>query len=186
VDTEAAQRLSRELGAELGIEIAPTSDPGESLRRSDVCVTCTTSRRAFLKSEDVPAGLFLAAVGADSEDKQELDPAILGRARLVVDSREQCATIGELHHALEHGAYGSASDAAELAEVVVGAKPRRQSAEEVTVFDSTGVALEDVAAAAAAYEDALRSGRGQAWPIAGSPPRPEALRDEPPLLMDLG
>jgi ornithine cyclodeaminase/alanine dehydrogenase-like protein (mu-crystallin family) len=168
VDPAAAERFARELAAELGLEIAPTTAPAEALRRTDVAVTCTTSRSAFLRGEDVPAGLFLAAVGADAPEKQELDPAILRAGRLVVDSREQCATIGELHHALEQGIFATASEAAELAEVVAGAKPGRQSPEEVTVFDSTGVALEDVAAAAAAYESALRAGRGQSWDVSGS------------------
>ena len=186
LDPEAAKRLSRELQGELGIEIVPTADPGRILRQCDVAVTCTTSRRAFVKSEEVPPGLFLAAVGADSAGKQELEPEILGRGRLVVDSRDQCATIGELHHALQVGVCRSVSDVAELAEVVAGTKPGRQTLEEVAVFDSTGVALEDVASAAAAYEEAVRMGRGQVWPIAGSTRRIEAAREEPPLLMDLG
>jgi ornithine cyclodeaminase/alanine dehydrogenase-like protein (mu-crystallin family) len=157
----AAERFARELAPVLGIEITPTLEPGPALRRADVAVTCTTSRRAFLREEDVPPGLFLAAVGADASDKQELDPAILGVGRLVVDSREQCATIGELHHALEQAVLESPAEVAELAEVVVGAKPGRQSREEIAVFDSTGTALEDVAAAAAVYEAAVRTGRGQ-------------------------
>jgi alanine dehydrogenase len=159
----AAERFSHELAPTLGLEITPTAEPGSPLRQSDVCVTCTTSRRAFIRDEDVPPGLFIAAVGADSPDKQELDPTILTRARLVVDSLAQCATIGELHHALEVGMNGLPLEAAELAKVVVGAKPGRQSPEEVTVFDSTGIALEDVAAAAAVYERAIDTDRGQLW-----------------------
>src|SRR5262249_56709160 len=103
----------------------------------------------------------------------------------VVDSREQCATIGELHHALDRGIFRSPSEAAELAEVVVGTRPGRQSRDEITIFDSTGVALEDVAAAAAAYEEALRSGRGQPWDVAGAPRRSNGP-DHSALLMDLG
>ena len=171
-DAAAAERFARELAPELRLEIAPTTDPGAALKRADVAVTCTTSRRSFLRRKDVPRGLFLAAVGADAADKQELDPAILRAARLVVDSREQCATIGELHHALEGGVFASASEAAELAEVVAGTKPGRCSRDEIAVFDSTGVALEDVAAATAAYESALRAGRGQTWDVSGSMPPP--------------
>ncbi|HYX19552.1 MAG TPA: ornithine cyclodeaminase family protein [Thermoanaerobaculia bacterium] len=162
----AAERFARELAPALGLEVETVSDTGAALRQADVAVTCTTSRRAFLRREDVPPGLFLAAVGADAADKQELDPAILSAARLVVDSREQCATIGELHHALDQGAIASAAEAVELAEVVAGTKPGRSSLEEIAVFDSTGVALEDVAAAAAVYEEAVRTGRGRAWAVA--------------------
>jgi len=168
-DTEpaAAERLARDLAPALGVEITPVLEPGPALRQADVAVTGTTSRRAFLRREDVPPGLFLAAVGADASDKQELDPGILGLGRLVVDSREQCATIGELHHALERGVLASPADVAELAEIVVGTKPGRRSREEIAIFDSTGIALEDVAAAAAAYEEAVRTGRGQTWIAAG-------------------
>jgi ornithine cyclodeaminase/alanine dehydrogenase-like protein (mu-crystallin family) len=185
VDAAAAERFARELASELGIEVAPAADPGAALRRADVAVTCTTSRRALLRSGDVAPGLFLAAVGADAPEKQELDPAILGAGRLVVDSREQCATIGELHHALEEGVVASASEAAELAEIVVGAKPGRQSSEEISIFDSTGVALEDVAAAAAVYESALRAGRGQTWDVSGTP-RPTTHGDYSRFLVDPG
>jgi ornithine cyclodeaminase/alanine dehydrogenase-like protein (mu-crystallin family) len=184
-DAAAAELLARELAPVLGIEIVATSDPGAALRRADVAVTCTTSRRGFLRREDAPAGVFLAAVGADAPEKQELDPSILRAGRLVVDSRKQCATIGELHHALEEGVVASASEAAELSEIVAGAKPGRRSAEEVAVFDSTGVALEDVAAAAAAYESALRARRGQAWDLSGTA-RPTNRGDYSRFLVDPG
>jgi alanine dehydrogenase len=184
-EADVALRFTRELEPALGIEVVPVSDPGPALRRSDVAVTCTTSRRGFLPADDVPPGLFLAAVGADAPDKQELDPDILGRCRLVVDSTEQCATIGELHHALERGVVAPAAEVVELAEVVAGTKPGRQSSEEVIVFDSTGVAIEDVAAAAAVYEEALRNGRGRTWEVNGST-RQDTGFDHSPLLLDLG
>ncbi|HEX4440923.1 MAG TPA: ornithine cyclodeaminase family protein [Thermoanaerobaculia bacterium] len=184
-DAPVAERFARDLAPALGIEIATAPDPGVALRCSDVAVTCTTSRRAFLRREDVPPGLFIAAVGADAPEKQELDPEILRTCRLVVDSRDQCATIGELHHALEQGILGSPAEATELAEVVVGKKPGRQSREEIVVFDSTGIALEDVAAAAAAYEDASRAGRGQTWDPSEST-RPTKGGDYSRLLLDPG
>jgi ornithine cyclodeaminase/alanine dehydrogenase-like protein (mu-crystallin family) len=184
-DAGAAERFVEELSPALGIAIVPVREPGAALKRADAAVTCTTSRRAFLRREDIPAGLFLAAVGADASDKQELDPTILRAGCLVVDSREQCATIGELHHALAQGVFDSPAEAAELAEVVAGAKPGRQSRDEVAVFDSTGVALEDVAAAAAAYSTALRTGRGQTWDLSGATAPPSA-RDYSRFLVDPG
>lgn len=185
LDTAASERFAEELAPSLGIEIRTTDEPGPALRKSEVAVTCTTSRRAFLGRADVPAGLFLAAVGADAPDKQELDPEILRTGRVVVDSREQCATIGELHHALAQGIVDSPADAVELAELVAGVKPSRQSRDEITVFDSTGVALEDVAAAAAAYESALRAGRGDEWDVSGAARSPNAL-DYSRFLVDPG
>jgi ornithine cyclodeaminase/alanine dehydrogenase-like protein (mu-crystallin family) len=81
---------------------------------------------------------------------------------VVVDVLDQCASMGDLHHALAAGALRRESVHAELADVVTRRRPGRRSAEEITVFDSTGTALEDVAAAAVVYENAVAAGRGLA------------------------
>jgi ornithine cyclodeaminase/alanine dehydrogenase-like protein (mu-crystallin family) len=125
-----------------------------------VCVTCTPARRAFLSRADVRAGTFVAAVGADSQGKQELEPALVASATLVVDLLEQCAEIGELQHALAAGLMKRTDVHAELADVVAGRRPGRTRADEITVFDSTGTALQDVAAAVVVYEKARATGRG--------------------------
>ena len=109
---------------------------------------------------DVLPGTFLAAVGADSAGKQELEPAILARGKVVADSIDQCVEIGELQHAISGGFLRREDVYAELAEIVDGVKPGRTSDDEITVFDSTGTALEDVAAAAAVYEKAVERSRG--------------------------
>jgi ornithine cyclodeaminase/alanine dehydrogenase-like protein (mu-crystallin family) len=114
----------------------------------------------LLGREHVAPGSFVAAVGADNENKQELDAALMAAATVVVDSLEQCATIGDLHHALAQGLLSKADVHAQLAEVVAGRKPGRRSADEITIFDSSGVAIEDVAAAAVVYEKAVGAGRG--------------------------
>lgn len=159
-DEAVARAYARELSDELGIEITPARDLASAVRDSDVCVTCTPSRAVFLMREHVRPGSFVAAVGADSPDKQELEPRLLAEAVLVVDVLEQCASIGELHHALAAGVLTRAAVHAELAEVLTGRRPGRQSDQEITIFDSTGTALQDVAAAAVVYEKAVESGRG--------------------------
>ncbi|TMB73020.1 MAG: hypothetical protein E6J46_15650 [Chloroflexi bacterium] len=108
----------------------------------------------------VARGCFIAAVGADNEHKQEIDPALFRAARVVVDSLEQCATIGDLHHALDAGVMTRGEVHAELGEIVAGRKPGRQSESEIILFDSSGVALGDVAGAAVVYERALERGGG--------------------------
>ncbi|MFL5370951.1 MAG: ornithine cyclodeaminase family protein, partial [Myxococcales bacterium] len=105
-------------------------------------------------------GIFVAAVGADSPEKQELDPALLASAKVVVDSLDQCAQIGELHHAIEAGSMRREDVHAELGDIVAGRKRGRTDDEEITVFDSTGTAVEDVAAAASVYAAATRLRRG--------------------------
>jgi alanine dehydrogenase len=160
LEEATAQAFARELSAELSFEITPTRDHVGAVRGSDVCVTCTPSRAPFLLRDHVVPGTFVAAVGADSSDKQELDPRLMAEATVVVDVLDQCAAIGDLHHALEAGILTRESVHAELAEVVTGRKPGRRSDQEITVFDSTGTALEDVAAAVVVYEKALAAGGG--------------------------
>jgi alanine dehydrogenase len=160
VDAARAARFAEELSAELGLDVRPTADLARSVRASDVCVTCTPSRSFFVRSEDVSPGTFLAAVGADSPEKQELDPRLVASAKLVADIREQCAKIGELHHALAEGLMAVENVHAELGEIVAGKKPGRESDNEIIVFDSTGTALQDVAAAAVVYEKAVGAGAG--------------------------
>ena len=84
----------------------------------------------------------------------------MARSKIVCDILEQCAVMGDLHHALDAGAVTRANVHAELGEIVAGKKPGRESREEVTIFDSTGTALQDVAAAAFLYEKAQRDGSG--------------------------
>jgi alanine dehydrogenase len=168
-DAEAARAegLCRSLSAEPGLSASVALELPAALRGAELIVTCTPSRRPLIAADEVAPGSFVAGVGADNPEKQELDPRLLARGRVVVDSLEQAAAIGELHHALQAGAVRREDVAAELWEVASGRKPGRVSDEEITVFDSTGVAIEDVAAAALVYERALTSGLGLRLALAG-------------------
>jgi alanine dehydrogenase len=168
LDGASAEDFARDLSGELGLEIVATRDHAEAVRGSDVCVTCTPSRAPFLLREHVAPGTFVAAVGADSPDKQELDPWLMAAAVVVVDVLEQCASIGELHHALAAGALAPEAVHAELADLVTGRKPGRQSRDEITIFDSTGTAIQDVAAAAIVYEGATAAGLGLGVELGGT------------------
>jgi alanine dehydrogenase len=165
-DRVRARRFAAEMAAELSFEVIPIDELRSAVRDSDVCVTCTPAREPVLHQEVVPPGMFVAAVGSDSPDKNEIDAQLLARSTVVVDVLDQCAEIGDLHHALRAGIMTAADVHAELADLVVGAKPGRTSREEITVFDSTGTALQDVAAAATVYENAIARGRGVRWNLA--------------------
>ena len=156
-DQNASERFASEFSDRF-IEIISTKNLRDAVRQSDICVTCTPSRKAFLRPDDLAPGIFIAAVGADSEEKQELDPEVLAQSKVVVDNLEQCAKIGELHHALDAGLMTRNDVHAELGEVIAGLKPARESADEVIVFDSTGTGIQDVAAAAVVYENAIKNG----------------------------
>lgn len=155
-----AERFAVETSADLDIAVSVATDPGRAVRRSDVCVTCTPARKHFLKADDVPSGMFLAAVGADSPEKQEIDPRLLRGNTVVVDLLEQCAEVGELHHALQEGIITRHDVYAELGQIVAGEKPGRRADDEIIIFDATGTALQDTASAAAVYENAVSAGRG--------------------------
>jgi alanine dehydrogenase len=154
-DYETARKFAEEMTTESNICVEAVKDLASATRQSDIIVTCTTSRSPFLELKDVMAGTFIAAVGADSEDKQELHPALLAASKVVTDLTEQAITIGELHHAISTRVMTRAQVHAELGEVIAGTKPGRTSENEIIIFDSTGMALQDVAAAAIVYERAI-------------------------------
>ena len=159
-DRDAARAYAAEMSAGRDIVVVPAADHRSAARGADVIVTCTPSRTPVLSRADVDGGTFVAGVGADSEDKSELAPDLLAASTVVTDLLDQCARIGDLHHALAAGAMRIEDVHAELAEVVSGRRAGRTRADEVTVFDSTGTALEDVAAAVAVYERGLAAGAG--------------------------
>ncbi len=156
---ERSREFARTMSDELDIEVIATDDISPAVSLSDICITCTPSKTPFLKERHLHPGLFVAAVGADSPDKQELDAEVLIASTVVVDLLEQCAHVGELHHALDAGMLESAVSA-ELSEIVAGKKQGRASRDEVIVFDATGTALQDAAAAATAYNRAKLTGVG--------------------------
>jgi alanine dehydrogenase len=157
---EQAQVFARELASDLKVPITPVNDLAIHARQSDICVTCTSSEQPLLGSAEVRAGTFIAAVGADNPHKQEIHPSLLGKSKIVCDVLEQCAVMGDLHHALEAGVVHRADVYAELGEIVAKKKPGRESDQEIIIFDSTGMALQDVAAAAMLYEKAQRKNAG--------------------------
>lgn len=159
-DRPRAQRYASEMTAELGIEVVAIDGYRDAARQSDIIVTCTTSREPLLSVGDVSAGTFIAAVGADNEQKQEIAPDLLASSTLVADVLDQCALIGDLHHALDAGVMSREDVHAELTDVVGGRKCGRSTDDEIIIFDSTGTALEDVAAASIVYERAISRGVG--------------------------
>jgi ornithine cyclodeaminase/alanine dehydrogenase len=160
---ERARAFALEMSRELGIEVTPADDLGAALAQSDICVTCTPAKAPFVRRADVPPGMFIAAVGADSPDKQELDADLVAASTVVADLRDQAVRVGEVHHAIAGGLMSAGQVAAELGEILTGKAAGRTSAEEIVIFDSTGTALQDVAAAAAVYARACAVGAGMEW-----------------------
>jgi alanine dehydrogenase len=162
VDAAAAASFATEIAETSSLSGRTSNDPAAALAGADVCVTCTTSTEFLVHRGMVRAGTFVAGVGVDNEEKRELAPDLLRAAKVVTDMRDQCARIGDLHHAISAGAMTANDVHADLADVVAGKKPGRESDSEITIFDSTGIALQDVAAAIAIYENAAGVSAGSA------------------------
>lgn len=166
LDRQRADAFARQMHDETGLEVISVDDFSAASLLSRVVVTCTSARRPFLRRDHVRPGTFIAAVGADNDDKQELDVELMAHARVVVDLLDQCAGIGELHHALEAGAMDRGDVVAELANIVSGKMKPDFAGDDIVVFDSTGSAIQDVAAAGIIYERARSANVGSTMTFA--------------------
>ena len=165
-DSDRAGAFVDQTTKETGIEILSVDDFADATPRSQVIVTCTPSRTPFLARRHVAPGTFIAAVGADNDDKQELETDLLAHSKVVVDLVDQCAELGELHHALDAGTMSRADVVAELGAIVARTERPSFSSDDVIIFDSTGSAIQDVAAAGVIYERAKSGDIGLAMEFA--------------------
>lgn len=152
---EALQKLAA-VAADLGLpfEAVPLDRLGAG---ADVIVTITSSPKASLLDRHVRRGTHLACMGTDTKGKQEVEPALLARARLFTDEVAQSVTIGEAQHAMAEGLI-RAEDITPIGSVIAGLSSGRQSEDEITLFDGTGVGLQDLAVAATAVRRAVERG----------------------------
>ena len=160
LDARRADEFAPGTGA-AGLAMTAAHDVATAALSSDVIVACTTATGPFLGPGMVSPGTFIAAVGADHPHKSEIMPELMARARVVTDSTAQCATMGDLHHAVAAGTMTVQDVHAELSAVVAGAKPGRTSDTEIIIFDSTGTAVQDVSSAACIYNRAIAAGAGR-------------------------
>lgn len=166
IDHDRASGFAAAMGTAHGLPFQSAASVLEATHDADIIVTCTTACAPFLRPDHIKPGAFIAAVGADNANKSEIDPGLMCAARVVVDSIDQCATMGDLHHALEAGVITKDDVQAELGAIVTGQCEGRTSAAQIFVFDSTGIALQDVATAALAYERANTLARGRPFSFA--------------------
>jgi alanine dehydrogenase len=159
-DSRATDKFCTAMSSQLGFAVTAAHEVKKATQDADVIVTCTTSRKSFLTKDQVAPGTFVAAVGADSHDKQEVDPELMASSKVVTDILEQCSRIGDLHHAIQSKKMSIEDVYAQLHEIVSGQKKGRSSEDETFIFDSTGTAVQDVAAAAIVYRRALEQGAG--------------------------
>jgi ornithine cyclodeaminase/alanine dehydrogenase-like protein (mu-crystallin family) len=150
------------------IRAASAQTVAEAVDGADICITCTTSKQAVLTADLKLGSCFIAAVGADNPEKWEIDPALMARARILVDDLDQCASDADLAHALRAGTVSRDDVHADLAELAAGCKRGRENPDELVIFDSSGSGLQDVAAAWLAYKTARTADIGSTFNLAGN------------------
>ncbi len=126
------------------------------VRGADIIVTTTPVRKPIIKSEWIGRGVHINAIGADAKGKEELEPAILKRAKIVVDDRTQAVHSGEINVPISKKIIKESDIYSTLGEIITGKKKGRTSKDEITVFDSTGLAIQDVAVASYIYKEAMK------------------------------
>ena len=161
VDKRASERLSEYIKEEnISSKIYIESRIQDAVREADIVTTVTPSRSPILFFEWLKEGTHINAIGADAPGKQELDPEILKKGKIVVDDLEQTLHSGEINVPLSSGIIRKEDIYAELGEIVVGKKIGRTSDSETTIFDSTGLAILDVAVGNLIYQKAVKEKRG--------------------------
>ncbi len=158
--SEKAKQYAEELGERLGLDIRAVDTTEEAVRGADVVITVTPRRSPLVMDDWISGGAHINAIGADAPGKQELDPQILKRAKIVVDDWEQASHSGEVNVPLSDDILTRDDIYADIGDVVAGKKPGRFSDNEVTVFDSTGLAVQDIAVAWRVYQKAMKEGVG--------------------------
>ncbi|MEK7865542.1 MAG: ornithine cyclodeaminase family protein [Planctomycetota bacterium] len=155
---EAAERFARETGARVATV--------EEAAGCDIVCTTTPSRSPVVRRAWVRSGAHINAIGADAPGKQELEAQVLKDARVFLDDMAQATESGEVNVPLHRGEYRREQIEGTLGEVVVGKKPGRRG-DEITVFDSTGLAVQDLSLARVVYQEACRRGVGLATDLVG-------------------
>ncbi len=140
-------------------EILPAPDLETATKHSQVILTATPAHQPFLKAEWVQPGTHISCVGADMSGKQEVDGALFAAARVFGDDTAQCLSVGECEVPYKTGVFSG--NICEIGQVITGAAAGRTADSDITIFDSTGIALQDIAAAAALLQAAQKTGQGQ-------------------------
>ena len=133
----------------------------DCVKDADIVVTTTPSRKPLLYLDWLKKGVHINAIGADAKGKQELEPAILKNAKVVIDDWPQAMASGEINVAWSKGLLTKKDIHATLGEVILHRKPARTDKDELTVFDSTGLAIQDISCAQFAYSQALKHNIGR-------------------------
>lgn len=153
-------KYKADIESELGIPVTAATSKREAVEQADILVTTTRGKGPLVEAGWVKPGTHVVAIGTDQRGKQELDPEIFRNAKVVTDSTEQCVEKGETWHPLDRKIIARDHIHAEIGEILLGRKPGRESDDEITIFDSTGMAIQDNTTAAKIYRNAVERNVG--------------------------
>ena len=150
----AAKSFSEKHSQEYNVKIIPASSVKEAIEEADIIVTTTPTRIPIVKALYVKEGTHINAIGADAKGKQELESGLFKKAKIIIDNWHQASSGGEINVPLSEGVITKKDIYGELGQVVLG-KKKRKSPKEITIFDSTGLAMQDIVCAAEVYKKML-------------------------------
>ncbi|MBB4574174.1 ornithine cyclodeaminase family protein [Rhizobium lentis] len=157
---ETLARYKADIDSEFGISVVTANSKRAAVEQADILVTTTRGKGSVVEADWVKAGTHIVAIGTDQRGKQELDPEIFRNAKVVVDSMAQCVEKGETWHPLDRNIIARNDIHGEIGEILLGRKPGRENDDEVTIFDSTGMAIQDNVTANRIYRNAIDRGAG--------------------------
>ncbi|APG87852.1 ornithine cyclodeaminase (plasmid) [Sinorhizobium americanum CCGM7] len=153
-------KYKTDIESEYGIPVIMANSKREAVEQADILITTTRGKGSLVEADWVKPGTHIVAIGTDQRGKQELDPELFRNAKLVVDSISQCTEKGETWHPLDRNIITRSDIHGEIGEVLLGRKPGRESDDEITIFDSTGMAIQDNTTASKIYQNAAANNVG--------------------------
>ncbi len=165
INSESATEYVKEMTRNYPFRFEQANSPRQAVQGADLIITVTPSTTPIVLDEWVTDGVHINAIGADSPGKQELDPKIVARAKVIVDSIDQCVERGEIQTAVRAGMLRKEAIYAELADIILGRKEGRVTSKEITLFDATGLAVQDITTAYTVYTLARQKGIGATFQL---------------------
>ena len=157
---ETGWKYKADIERELGIPVIVASSKKEAVEQADILVTTTRGTGSLVEADWVKPGTHIVAIGTDQRGKQELDPELFRNAKIIVDSLSQCTEKGETWHPLNKNIIAKDDIHGEIGEILLGRKPGRERDDEITIFDSTGMAIQDNTTATKIYSNAIANNVG--------------------------
>lgn len=158
---EELPKYKEDIETNTNVKVIICDTPEKAMKDADIAISTTPSKKYFIDQSLVKPGMHIVAVGADMEGKNEWDPGIFKGAKIVNDSIAQCISRGETRNAIVSGIIKETDIYAEIGQLLAGEKPLRESDDEITIFDTTGMGIQDNVTAVKVYELAKKKGLGE-------------------------